>query len=51
MWVIDPTRRLARVYRADGSEAMVDELSSLEGEATLPGLTMPLKSVLAPQNC
>ena len=29
VWVIDPTRRVARVYRADGSEAMVDESSAL----------------------
>lgn len=45
VWVIDPARRLARVYRADGSEAIVPESAALEGDATLPGFTMPLASL------
>ncbi len=48
VWVIDPARRLARVYRADGRETMVGESSALEGEEVLPRFTMPLASVLAP---
>ncbi len=45
VWVIDPARRLARVYRADGSEAIVHESAALEGDTTLPGFSMPLASV------
>ena len=42
VWVIDPARRVARVYRADGTELVVHEDSALEGEATLPGFAMAL---------
>ncbi|MEO7998896.1 MAG: Uma2 family endonuclease [Gemmatimonadaceae bacterium] len=42
VWVIDPARRLARVYRADGAESIVHEDSALEGEAVLPGFAMKL---------
>ena len=42
VWVIDPERRLARVYRADGSETMCDASSSLQGEGVLPGFVLPL---------
>lgn len=47
VWVIDPERRLARVYRANGSESIVNEHGALEGEASLPGLTMSLSALLA----
>lgn len=47
VWVIDPVRRLARVYRSDGSEAIVDEHSALEGEATLPGFAMSIAPLFA----
>ncbi|MEO7998969.1 MAG: Uma2 family endonuclease [Gemmatimonadaceae bacterium] len=42
VWVIDPARRVARVYRADGTESIAHDDSALEGEAVLPGLVMPL---------
>ncbi len=42
VWVVDPARRLARVYRADGTESLVEEGGSLEGEDVVPGLTAPL---------
>jgi len=45
-WVVDPARRIARVYRADGSETLVPEDGALSGEDVLPGLTVPLASVL-----
>ncbi len=45
VWVIDPARRLARVYRADGSEAIVDASSALEGDDTLSGFCMPMASL------
>lgn len=46
VWVVDPRRRIARVYRADGSETQVDDAGSLEGEELLPGFRLSLKAVL-----
>ena len=45
VWVVDPARRSARVYRADGSEALVAEDGALEGEDVLPGFTCPLAAL------
>ncbi len=42
VWVIDPERRLARVYREDGSESVVGEGGALEGEDVLTGFTIDL---------
>ncbi|MBC7897595.1 MAG: Uma2 family endonuclease [Cytophagaceae bacterium] len=42
VWVIDPDRRVARAYRADGSTSTLDASRSLEGDGVLPGLTLPL---------
>lgn len=46
VWVIDPDRRRARVYRADGSEDIVTAEQALDGEAVVPGFTCPLASIL-----
>ncbi len=46
VWVIDPERRVARVYHADGSEASVTEAEALSGEDVLPEFRCPLASVL-----
>ena len=46
VWVVDPARRLARVYRSDGSETAVSAEGSLDGEDVLPGFSCPLASVL-----
>jgi Uma2 family endonuclease len=46
VWVIDPERRLARVYRQDGTEALLSETDSLSGEDVLPGFVCPIASVL-----
>ncbi len=46
VWVIDPPRREARVYRADGSVSLVREDGVLDGEDVLPGFTVPLAAVL-----
>jgi Uma2 family endonuclease len=48
VWVIDPERRLARVYRQDGSESIVPADGALDGEDVLPGFTCPLPSFLLP---
>lgn len=39
VWVIDGERRVARVYRPDGSESIVSDEQSLGGENVLPGFT------------
>jgi len=45
VWVVDPVRVLARVYRADGSESIVDETDALRGEDVLPGFEYPLSTI------
>ena len=46
VWVIDPERRVARVYRPDGSETHLAETGTLEGEDVLPGFSCSLSSIL-----
>ena len=46
VWVLDPGRRLARVYRHDGSEAIVTAEGALDGEDVLPGFACSLESIL-----
>lgn len=47
VWVVDPVRRLARVFRQDGSETLLAEAGSLDGEDVVPGFTCPLGAILA----
>lgn len=46
VWVIDPSRAQARIYRSDGSLTLLDGSGSLDGEEVLPGFTCPLADVL-----
>jgi Uma2 family endonuclease len=46
VWIVDPERRLARVYRDDGSEAMVTAGDTLDGEDVLPGFACLLAAIL-----
>ena len=46
VWVLDPARRLARVYRHDGSEQILTADESLDGEDVVPGFTCPLGEIL-----
>ena len=46
VWVIDPERRLARVYRLDGTESVVSEREQLKGEDVLPGFECELASII-----
>jgi Uma2 family endonuclease len=46
VWVIDPTRRSARIYRQDGSETSIGEEEQLDGEDVLPGFSCHLASIL-----
>ena len=47
VWIIDPKRVEARVYRDDGSLSILDANGSLEGEQVLPGFTCSLREILA----
>jgi len=42
VWAVDCEKRGARVYRADGSEALLATNDALEGEDVLPGFRCPL---------
>src|SRR2546430_633799 len=46
VWVVDPERRVARVYRHDGTETIVDETGALDGEDVLPGFSCALATIL-----
>lgn len=46
VWVVDPVRVNARVYRADGSETMLGEADVLRGEDVLPGFACELGAVV-----
>lgn len=46
VWVIDPERRVARIYRADGTETSLGEAEQLNGEDILPGFSCTLDSIL-----
>jgi Uma2 family endonuclease len=46
VWVVDPGRRRARIYRADGSESEIGADGALEGEEVVPGFACPLESIL-----
>jgi Uma2 family endonuclease len=45
VWVVDPERRQARVYRRDGSQALVSAGQMLDGEDVMPGFSCPLEAV------
>ena len=47
VWVIDPARRRAIIYRADGSVALLAEHEVLEGEDVLPDFACSLGEVLS----
>jgi Uma2 family endonuclease len=47
VWIVDPARRLARVYRQDGSETLVTEAESFDGEEVVPGFTCSLGAILS----
>ena len=46
VWIVDPERRLARCYRADGTESLMSADGTLDGEDVLPGFSCPLESIL-----
>ena len=46
VWVLDPLRRQARIYRGDGSESLLGAGDTLNGESILPGFACPLAELL-----
>ena len=46
VFVIDPVRREVRIYRADGSQGVVDESGLLDAEDVLPGFSCRLADFL-----
>jgi Uma2 family endonuclease len=46
VWVIDPVRRGARIYRADGIVSLVGPEEELGGEDVFPGFHVPLGDIL-----
>ena len=46
VWVVDPDRHEAHVYRADGTLSLLDRGASLDGENVLPGFSCPLRDIL-----
>lgn len=46
VWVIDPQRKTARVYRPDGSVTVLREEDAFDGEDVLPGFSCRLKDLL-----
>jgi len=45
VWVMDPIRALARVYRDDGSESILGAKDVLLGDEVLPGFEYPLSAI------
>ena len=45
VWVVDPIRASARVYRADGSESMLGDADVLRGEDVVPGFACKLEAL------
>jgi Uma2 family endonuclease len=46
VWVVDADRRVARVYRADGTESVLTAHEALLGEDVLSGFSCPLEAAL-----
>jgi len=45
VWVVDPVRVIARVYRADGSESILGATDALRGEDVLPEFEYRLSAI------
>jgi Uma2 family endonuclease len=46
VWVIDPRKRCAQVFRADGSAITLTGADTLDGENVLPGFAVSVASIL-----
>src|SRR6266700_3955601 len=46
VWVVDPERRLVRIYRANGVDEIVSLEQALNGEDVVPGFACQLATIL-----
>lgn len=46
VWIVDSERKTARIYRADGSQALLTGDDSFDGENVLPGFAARLSDML-----
>lgn len=46
VWIVDPERRLAKVYRADGTESVLAPDEMLSGEDVVPGFSVRLGEMI-----
>ncbi|MBC7844678.1 MAG: Uma2 family endonuclease [Gemmatimonadaceae bacterium] len=46
VWIVDPERRTARVYRPDGTQSTLTADDSLDGEDVLPGFSAQLSAMI-----
>ena len=46
VWVVDPDRRVVRVYREDGSESLLAADAEVDGEDVLPGFSCSVGDLL-----
>ena len=46
VWVVDPERRMARVYRADGTQDNLGGADRLDGETVLPGFECEMRRIV-----
>lgn len=46
IWEIDPERRGARAWRADGTMSLLTDADALDGEDVLPGFSCTLREIL-----
>ena len=46
VWVLDPVRPHARIYRADGTMSIVGPDEELDAEDVIPGFRCPLRDIL-----
>jgi Uma2 family endonuclease len=46
VWVIDPGRRAAHVYRADGTQSVITEEGEVDGEDVVPGFRCRLRVIV-----
>ena len=47
VWVLDPRRRLVRVYRSDGTESTLRASETLDGEDIVPGVAVTVDTAFA----
>lgn len=46
VWAVDPERRTARVYRADGTQSLLTADDALDGEDVLPGFSVRVADLI-----